>query len=198
MIPGHTKSWRRGRDSNPRYPSRYGRFRGGSFQPLTHLSASAGLRIVDNCGRWLIASLQFSKGSRGRHARHLKSVTNRRIIANGWVNDGTQNSRLGQCGISACSLLRSLRPGYSITTSDAAFTLVRITQPVVLLGSYFHLRRQCRLGSARQCRYLCDAGPLDSGVAAQVDHIAYWRLSRKKACRRSMQRAPSTPETTST
>src|SRR5262249_33181620 len=31
--------WRRGRDSNPRYPSRYGRFRGGSFQPLTHLSA---------------------------------------------------------------------------------------------------------------------------------------------------------------
>ncbi len=38
--------WRRGRDSNPRYPSRYGRFRGGSFQPLTHLSASAA-RIVD-------------------------------------------------------------------------------------------------------------------------------------------------------
>ncbi len=32
-------AWRRGRDSNPRYPSRYGRFRGGSFQPLTHLSA---------------------------------------------------------------------------------------------------------------------------------------------------------------
>src|SRR5262249_25363834 len=27
-----------GRDSNPRYPFRYGRFRGGSFQPLTHLS----------------------------------------------------------------------------------------------------------------------------------------------------------------
>src|SRR5207248_7450580 len=33
------KLWRRGRDSNPRYPFRYGRFRGGSFQPLTHLSA---------------------------------------------------------------------------------------------------------------------------------------------------------------
>ena len=32
--------WRRGRDSNPRYPLRYVRFRGGSFQPLTHLSAS--------------------------------------------------------------------------------------------------------------------------------------------------------------
>jgi dipeptidase E len=31
--------WRRGGDSNPRYPLRYGRFRGGSFQPLTHLSA---------------------------------------------------------------------------------------------------------------------------------------------------------------
>src|ERR1700679_909707 len=31
--------WRRGGDSNPRYPLRYVRFRGGSFQPLTHLSA---------------------------------------------------------------------------------------------------------------------------------------------------------------
>ena len=30
--------WRRGRDLNPRYPLRYVRFRGGSFQPLTHLS----------------------------------------------------------------------------------------------------------------------------------------------------------------
>ena len=33
------KDWRRGRDLNPRYPLRYVRFRGGSFQPLTHLSA---------------------------------------------------------------------------------------------------------------------------------------------------------------
>ena len=32
-------TWRRGRDLNPRYPLRYVRFRGGSFQPLTHLSA---------------------------------------------------------------------------------------------------------------------------------------------------------------
>src|SRR6185312_11793099 len=32
--------WRRGWDLNPRYPLRYVRFRGGSFQPLTHLSAS--------------------------------------------------------------------------------------------------------------------------------------------------------------
>src|SRR5579862_970440 len=30
--------WRRGWDLNPRYPLRYVRFRGGSFQPLTHLS----------------------------------------------------------------------------------------------------------------------------------------------------------------
>src|SRR5258706_10794617 len=33
------KIWRRGWDLNPRYPLRYVRFRGGSFQPLTHLSA---------------------------------------------------------------------------------------------------------------------------------------------------------------
>src|SRR6266480_1838208 len=32
-------NWRRGWDLNPRYPLRYVRFRGGSFQPLTHLSA---------------------------------------------------------------------------------------------------------------------------------------------------------------
>src|SRR5271155_5461049 len=31
-------NWRRGWDLNPRYPLRYVRFRGGSFQPLTHLS----------------------------------------------------------------------------------------------------------------------------------------------------------------
>src|SRR5438552_3160444 len=38
------RCWRRGRDSNPRYPFRYGRFRGGSFQPLTHLSAPRQVR----------------------------------------------------------------------------------------------------------------------------------------------------------
>ena len=36
----HIELWRRGWDLNPRYPLRYVRFRGGSFQPLTHLSAS--------------------------------------------------------------------------------------------------------------------------------------------------------------
>ena len=35
------KEWRRGWDLNPRYPLRYVRFRGGSFQPLTHLSGKA-------------------------------------------------------------------------------------------------------------------------------------------------------------
>jgi hypothetical protein len=43
---------------NPRYPLRYVRFRGGSFQPLTHLSASDNavcqLSVVGN-NRWLPA-----------------------------------------------------------------------------------------------------------------------------------------------
>src|SRR5215469_5243686 len=39
-------AWRRGWDLNPRYPLRYVRFRGGSFQPLTHLSASDKYQIV--------------------------------------------------------------------------------------------------------------------------------------------------------
>ena len=40
-------TWRRGRDLNPRYPFRYVRFRGGSFQPLTHLSAPDDFRFWD-------------------------------------------------------------------------------------------------------------------------------------------------------
>ena len=47
--------WRRGRDSNPRYPLRYGRFRGGSFQPLTHLSAS-GTRTARRISRGRVRS----------------------------------------------------------------------------------------------------------------------------------------------
>src|SRR5882762_3204389 len=44
------KWWRRGWDLNPRYPLRYVRFRGGSFQPLTHLSVT----VVS--GWWSVAS----------------------------------------------------------------------------------------------------------------------------------------------
>src|SRR4029077_5175850 len=48
--------WRRGRDLNPRYPLRYVRFRGGSFQPLTHLSAPKpssvfGKSLMPDCHR---------------------------------------------------------------------------------------------------------------------------------------------------
>src|SRR6476661_1735161 len=40
------KSWRRGWDSNPRYPQRYNNFRDCPIQPLSHLSA----RTYDNSG----------------------------------------------------------------------------------------------------------------------------------------------------
>src|ERR1051325_2221895 len=58
--------WRRGRDLNPRYPLRYVRFRGGSFQPLTHLSAprlrewysGSGNRIVEK-PPWFWRPLSF-------------------------------------------------------------------------------------------------------------------------------------------
>jgi hypothetical protein len=39
-FPEPLKIWRRERDSNPRYPLRYTRFRGARLQPLGHLSAS--------------------------------------------------------------------------------------------------------------------------------------------------------------
>src|SRR6476620_8115756 len=45
------QKWRRGRDLNPRYPLRYVRFRGGSFQPLTHLSGKQLLAV----GSWPLA-----------------------------------------------------------------------------------------------------------------------------------------------
>ena len=59
-------SWRRGRDSNPRYPLRYVRFRGGSFQPLTHLSASDktldfGTAVVAMCSVYRFAP-GFARG----------------------------------------------------------------------------------------------------------------------------------------
>src|SRR6185437_9731789 len=38
----NTEIWRRGRDSTPRYPLRYTRFRGARIRPLCHLSAVAG------------------------------------------------------------------------------------------------------------------------------------------------------------
>src|ERR1039458_1741961 len=50
LPASYLKTWRRGWDLNPRYPLRYVRFRGGSFQPLTHLSASANL--VVSGGPW--------------------------------------------------------------------------------------------------------------------------------------------------
>src|ERR1700758_633020 len=68
------KIWRRGWDLNPRYPLRYVRFRGGSFQPLTHLSALklCWARRLRFPGRFLrsFASLRISPvGSRFAHAR---------------------------------------------------------------------------------------------------------------------------------
>jgi hypothetical protein len=44
-VLDNKSNWRRGGDSNPRYPLRYVRFRGGSFQPLTHLSAPDNIQI---------------------------------------------------------------------------------------------------------------------------------------------------------
>src|ERR1700758_3013926 len=55
------KIWRRGWDLNPRYPLRYVRFRGGSFQPLTHLSASDN-SDTSNIGPSLYNAQDFGSG----------------------------------------------------------------------------------------------------------------------------------------
>ena len=45
MTP-NSKGWRRGRDSNPRYPYGYAAFRVRWYQPLTHLSAPCGMGVA--------------------------------------------------------------------------------------------------------------------------------------------------------
>src|ERR1700758_273424 len=55
------KIWRRGWDLNPRYPLRYVRFRGGSFQPLTHLSAPYN-SDTSNIGPSLYNAQDFGSG----------------------------------------------------------------------------------------------------------------------------------------
>ena len=51
-IEDHNKGMARGRDLNPRYPLRYVRFRGGSFQPLTHLSGIRGQLPQQRSANW--------------------------------------------------------------------------------------------------------------------------------------------------
>src|SRR5215472_8887283 len=68
------KEWRRGWDLNPRYPLRYVRFRGGSFQPLTHLSASDKCQIVRSLAQTDALRIS-SPGSRQANARPPAQLT---------------------------------------------------------------------------------------------------------------------------
>ena len=54
-VGGFSDNWRRGGDSNSRYPHGYSRFRGGRDRPLCHLSANWTLVYHDRpCSRiWL-------------------------------------------------------------------------------------------------------------------------------------------------
>ena len=67
------RNWRRGRDLNPRYPLRYVRFRGGSFQPLTHLSART-------TGQVLRAQTALRISARGSDAAQSPQLS-RRIVS---------------------------------------------------------------------------------------------------------------------
>src|SRR5947208_9399658 len=89
--------WRRGWDLNPRYPSRYGRFRGGSFQPLTHLSASAaielwalqthpavrtrlGFRLLIQFSKCAKDSYQGRSGSQWKDRRDVDSLQSQHLV----------------------------------------------------------------------------------------------------------------------
>jgi hypothetical protein len=70
-------SWRRGRDSNPRYPFGYSGFQDRLFQPLTHLSTMkrvpafhctmfrADARLISTCGRTSFSGYCSSKPCAG-------------------------------------------------------------------------------------------------------------------------------------
>jgi hypothetical protein len=95
--------WRRGRDSNPRYPFRYGRFRGGSFQPLTHLSApKASLRSAWRQNSVLISILAAAQ----RFTIHFRVSSHERTRAL-VENTGLRGSR-------------SLPPSYGSAADDSA------------------------------------------------------------------------------
>src|SRR6185437_7808587 len=56
--------WRRGRDSNPRYPCEYAAFRVRCFQPLSHLSAGAsrGRKSPNRTARYVAKRAGTDKG----------------------------------------------------------------------------------------------------------------------------------------
>ena len=74
----HIELWRRGWDLNPRYPLRYVRFRGGSFQPLTHLS---GVGKVGRSRRKLAYTYILATTSKKR-LHHLRATAREHSPAN--------------------------------------------------------------------------------------------------------------------
>src|SRR5262245_38790785 len=64
-TPKHA-GWRRGRDSNPRYPCEYAAFRVRCFQPLSHLSgaASPNARSLASQAPLLLAFLEWHSARR--------------------------------------------------------------------------------------------------------------------------------------
>src|SRR3569833_4538975 len=63
---GMAINWRRGRDSNPRYPCEYAAFRVRCFQPLSHLSRSPKRPEKASIGRTLCS--QAGRDRQGRNA----------------------------------------------------------------------------------------------------------------------------------
>jgi hypothetical protein len=69
INPLTTKQWRRGRDSNPRCPSRHARFQGGCIRPLCHLSGYYTFTTVAR------QTLDFKGKSRGFQDRPFRPLT---------------------------------------------------------------------------------------------------------------------------
>src|SRR5581483_844405 len=71
QCEGPQACWRRGWDLNPRYPLRYVRFRGGSFQPLTHLSASDKFFFVQSNAFYQVEYRAFARDWRDKSCSGL-------------------------------------------------------------------------------------------------------------------------------
>src|SRR5690348_12003330 len=87
MMFDRDEGWRRGRDSNPRYPCEYAAFRVRCFQPLSHLSTSrrgAALRGPLSEARNLTIRPRWRKRGEGAPA--------------GWAAMGPLDRRQSPCG----------------------------------------------------------------------------------------------------
>ncbi len=101
-------AWRRERDSNPRYPLRYTRFRGARLQPLGHLSAPTSFIFILS-GKLMASNFPA-------HLGVVQADGGQTVLFDIPSRSGRSIARCAVVNATTCearpSLLRSCSPGY--------------------------------------------------------------------------------------